>query len=465
MRARVLVVEDREPARTRLASEMTRRGLAAVGAYTVEQALAALEADSPDVMIACHAAPNLDAHELCRQLVTAHSDVPAIVISAAATLDGAVEALRARASDYITDPDDVGKAVDAVERAIERRALRGQLQQLRSMPKADGLFAELVGASATMCRLRERLERICDSDATVLITGESGTGKEVVARALHSHGRRRHGPFAALSCAAIPPNLLESELFGHTKGAFTDASAQRSGLLVKANGGVLFLDEVASLPLAIQPKLLRALQERRVRPLGQSVEVSFDVRVVAATGVELSAEVAAGRFREDLFYRVNVLQIALPPLRERGYDVLLLAQHFIEKHASRAGARILGLTPGAAGALLAHPWPGNVRELENSIEAAVALARYDHITEDDLPEGIRPPLGGAAHERAPTTTLAPLDAVESEHIAHVLRSVGGNKTAAARAARARSEDAVPKAQTLRVGRARGAAELTLASFL
>jgi two-component system response regulator HydG len=266
----------------------------------------------------------------------------------------------------------------------------------------------------------------------VLITGESGTGKEVVARALHRRGRRKNGPFVAVNCAALPETLLESELFGHARGAFTDARSARSGLFVQANGGTLFLDEITEMPLALQPKLLRALQERVVRPLGGEGEVPFDVRLVTATNRDLETAVEEGRFRGDLFFRVNVIHVPLPPLRARGGDILLLAQRFLGEYGARSSKQVTGLSPQAAERLLAYSWPGNVRELENCIERAIALAQHDHILPDDLPEKVR------AYRRSHVLVasddpaeLVPLEEVERRYILRVMEAVGGNKSQAA----------------------------------
>jgi len=266
----------------------------------------------------------------------------------------------------------------------------------------------------------------------VLVTGESGTGKELVARALHKRGRRSGGPFVAINCAAVPESLLESELFGHVRGAFTDACAARTGLFVQANGGTLLLDEIGELPLSLQPKLLRVLQERAVRPVGGDAEIPCDVRLVATTNRDLEAAVAEGTFREDLYFRINVIQIEMPPLRARGSDVLLLAQHFIERYAGGAGKRVVGLSPEAAERLLAHDWVGNVRELQNCMERAVALARSERVALEDLPEKLR----RRHRSRVPVgaddpSALVPLEEAERRHILHVMETVQGNKTVAA----------------------------------
>jgi two-component system response regulator HydG len=265
-----------------------------------------------------------------------------------------------------------------------------------------------------------------------LIVGETGTGKELVARALHRASRRRDKPFVAVNCAAVPESLLESELFGHVKGAFTDAKAARKGLFVQADGGTLLLDELGTLPLTMQAKLLRALQERKVRPVGGDEEVAIDVRILAATNADLEEAAQQGSFREDLLYRINVVAIDLPPLRMRGNDVLLIAQHFLRQFSERSHKRVLGISSGAAMRLLAYPWPGNVRELQNCIERAVALTSYEQITAEDLPDKVRD------HQQTrlvvfgdDPSEMLPLDQIERRYILQVLDAVGGNKKLAA----------------------------------
>ena len=294
-------------------------------------------------------------------------------------------------------------------------------------------LARLAGTSAAMARLRARAARVLPTAVPVLIQGETGTGKELLARAIHAGGPRRHRPFVPVNCGALSAELIDAELFGHERGAFTGAIARRLGRAAEADGGTLFLDEIAELPLGLQPKLLRALQERVVRPVGSDVEVPFDVRLVTATNRDLESAVAAGRFREDLFYRINVVNLALPPLRSRGNDVLLLAQHFLSRYAERSGKSVVGLSAPAAERLLAYDWPGNVRELQNCIERALALTQYDHLAVDDLPEKIR------AHRReyvvvasTDPAELASMEEVERRYVARVLEAVAGNKTLAAR---------------------------------
>jgi DNA-binding NtrC family response regulator len=295
---------------------------------------------------------------------------------------------------------------------------------------------ELLGESPALERVREQILRVADLDTSILISGESGTGKELVARALHRQSRRCRGPFVAINCATLPENLLESELFGHVRGAFTDARESRRGLFVEASGGTLFLDEIGELPLTLQPKLLRVLEERRVRPLGSGQEIDCDVRILAATHRDLSEAVREGGFRTDLYYRLNVIQLELPPLRARGNDILLLAQTFIAEFAGRFGKSVTGLAEPAAARLLAYPWPGNVRELRNVIERALALTRHDRITVEDLPEHLRQPsnnlpVPGSSVDDGPLALL-PLAEMEQRYIDRVLNQVQGNRTLAAR---------------------------------
>jgi two-component system response regulator HydG len=296
--------------------------------------------------------------------------------------------------------------------------------------ESDG---DLMGRSAAMADVMDLVARVSSADATVLITGESGTGKEVVARVIHRRSRRRGGPFIAVNCAAVPETLLESELFGHARGAFTDAKAPHVGLFSRAEGGTLLLDEIGDMPLSLQPKLLRVLEDRTVRPVGGREEQRVDVRLLASTNRDLESAIEEGRFREDLYYRINVVQIALPPLRARAADILPLAQHFVEVVARREEKPMVGISRGAAERLLAYPWPGNVRELRNSVERAVTLARHDQIAVDDLPEKVRDhkPSHVVVSSDDPSE-LVSLEEVERRYIRHVMEIVSGNKSAAAR---------------------------------
>jgi two-component system response regulator AtoC len=319
--------------------------------------------------------------------------------------------------------------VAAVSRAVQHRKLVAEVHRLRALPH---LGAEpLIGESAAIKAVKELLLQICDSDATVLITGESGTGKERAARALHSLGPRADRPFVAMNSAAMPANLLESELFGHVRGAFTDAARARPGLLAAAEHGTVFLDEIGDMPLSIQSKLLRALQERRFRPVGSDTELPLKARLIAATNRNLEHDVPAGRFRQELYYRINVIQISMPPLRERTEDILPLAQHILVRVAERIDKAVTGIAPAAAEKLIEYAWPGNVRELENCIERAVLLTSFSDITVDDLPDRVRMQHGGeAGHgEREDLVTLAEM---KRRYLRHVISTVRGNKSRAAR---------------------------------
>lgn len=367
-----------------------------------------------------------DPFEACRQIRDTGLASQVIVLAEGASLRDALGALRAQATDFVPNGDDPEAVVERISAVLEERALARELGRLRASPSEVAHVTDLIGESPAMVQLRKRLERVVASDVTVLVTGESGSGKEVVARHIHARGSRRDQPFVAVNCSCIPRHLLESEFFGHVKGAFTDATRDRLGLLVQASGGSIFLDEIGDMPLELQAKLLRALQQRTVRPLGHTREVPFDARVIAATGKNLEREVMEGRFREDLYFRLNVLQVRVPPLRERARDVLLLAQHFIHR-ASSTSRPIVGLTPGAARALLAHSWPGNVRELEHCIVAAMANARHDHIRAADLPADLQPERVTPSQDEL---ELLPLSAVEQSYILSVLKSVGGNRARA-----------------------------------
>ncbi|MBK9070626.1 MAG: sigma-54-dependent Fis family transcriptional regulator [Myxococcales bacterium] len=371
--------------------------------------------------------------ELCVELHARHPSLPVIVLTGQQSIEVAVAALRAGAYDFVTKPLIVDAVIAAVKRASEWRRQRADLSRLRQEVDAVRPIDGLIGESPAIRRVSELIRRVAQSDATVLITGESGTGKELVARAIHAAGPRVDKPFAALNCGAVPEQLLESELFGHVKGAFTDARRDRAGLFVQAGDGTVFLDEIGEMPLAMQVKLLRVLQERVVRPVGSDVDVPFVARVVCATNRDLETDVVEGRFREDLYYRVNVVQVEVPPLRERAGDVLMLAQHILNKIAGRTGRQIAGFEPEAARKLLAYDWPGNVRELENTIERAVALTQHVEISSADLPSKVcdyKPNhLTIAGDDTSELMTLAEL---QGRYVQRVLATVGGNKSKAAK---------------------------------
>ena len=432
-KGRILVVEDEREMRALLEKGLARRGFIPTVLGRADEAFPLLEAEDFDTVLTDLRMPGMDGLALCERVALNRPDIPVVVVTAFGTLETAVAAIRAGAYDFVTKPVDVDALVLVLERAVQHRALREEVRRLRVAlgdVTADG---GVVGESQALRRVYEMIDRVADSDASVLITGESGTGKEVAARALHARGRRHNGPFVAINCAAMPEQLLESELFGHARGAFTDAKAARTGLFIKANGGALFLDEVGELPLALQPKLLRALQERTVRPVGGDTEVPFDARIVAATNRDLELAVEEERFREDLYYRLNVIGLELPPLRARGNDVLLLAQRFLAHFAARSGKRVVGLSAAAAQRLVAYAWPGNVRELQNCIERAVALTAYEELTVEDLPERIRDYRAPSnASQGGDPSELVSLEEMERRYIQRVLDTVGGSRTLASR---------------------------------
>ena len=429
----MLVVDD-DPALTELvATTLSASGYETVSARSVTEALEQAATRSFAAVVTDIQMPGQNGLDLCKRLVGGQPGLPVIVMTGFGSMELAIAALRAGAYDFLTKPLNTDVLVAAVARAVEASSLRAEVKRLRHAVVDSHTFDELIGDSPPMRRLFELIERIAATDTTVLITGESGTGKELVARALHRRSRRAVRPFVALNCSAVPAGLMESELFGHAKGAFTDARSSHSGLFVQADGGTLVLDELGELPLPLQPKLLRALEERTVRPVGGTAEVPYDVRLVCATNRDLETAVEDGRFREDLYYRINVIHVPIPPLRERGRDILLLAQHYIDRFAATPGNEVVGPTTSAAERLLTYAWPGNVRELRNAIESATALARHDRITLDDLPERIR--------RFRPTELVVPLDdtqslqtmeEVERRYILRVLETLAGNKRQAAR---------------------------------
>jgi two-component system response regulator HydG len=433
MSRRVLVVDDDTAMCGMLEAHLSRRGYAVTTRAVASEAFELLRSSDFDAVVTDLQMRGLNGLELCERVVSDRADIPVIVITAFGSLELAIAAIRVGAYDFVPKPFEIEQLCIALDRAIQHRNLRDEVKRLRDAASGPLRFDDIIGDSVAMRRVFELLRRVSESDATVLITGESGTGKELVAQALHRRSRRPEGPFVPINCAAVPEALLEAELFGHVKGAFTDAKGTRPGLFLQATGGTLFLDEIGEIPLVLQPKLLRALQERRVRPVGGDTEVAFDARIVAATNRDLESAVAEGRFREDLFYRINVIHIELPPLRGRATDVLLLAHHLVTHFAETSGKRIRGLSAVAAERLVNYSWPGNVRELQNCVERAVALAQYDEIVVEDLPEKIR--TYRSSHVVVASddpSELVSMEELERRYIARVLEAVGGNKSLAAR---------------------------------
>ena len=433
MAGRILLVEDDEDAAGLLRDALQRRGFAVRAVNTWAEAAQVAADNEWDVVITDVHLGEMTGIDLCKRLAEERPDVPVVVITGHGSLETAIAAIRAGAYDFIPKPIAVDSLVLTLNRAIHHRHLKSEVRRLREVVDRHHRLGDIIGDSPVIRRVFDLIERVADSDASVLITGESGTGKELVARAIHARSSRGSAPFVAVNCAAMPAALLESELFGHVRGAFTDARQARQGLFLQASGGTVFLDEIGELPLEMQAKLLRVLQERKVRPVGGDTEVPWSARVLTATNRDLESEIEAGRFRSDLFYRINVVHIALPPLRARREDILPLAQHFLKKHAAGGSKQVVGISSPAAQKLVDYVWPGNVRELENCIERAVALTCMSEIGLMDLPDKVR---DHKAHQIVINTEniedLVPLAEMEQRYIRQVLAAVRGNKSQAAR---------------------------------
>jgi DNA-binding NtrC family response regulator len=430
---RVLIVDDDRALCETLEIALSKREFRCTSRTSARDALLATADAEFDVVVTDLNMREISGIELCERLVANRPDVPVIVLTGFGSLETAVAAIRAGAYDFIAKPVQTDALVIALDRAIKHRHLRDEVRRLREEVGRTNRFDELIGQSPIMKTVHDLLARVAASDASVLITGESGTGKEVVARALHARSARAHRPFVAINCAAMPEALLESELFGHVRGAFTDAREAHTGLFQQADGGTLFLDEIGDMPIGLQPKLLRALQERSVRPIGGRTEAACDVRIVAATNRDLELAIEEKRFREDLYFRINVIHVELPPLRARVADILPLAQHFLQQFGSRSSKSVVGISPSAAEKLVSYAWPGNVRELQNCIERAVALTRFEQLSVDDLPDKIRD--YRRSHVLLASddpTELVPMEEVERRYVRRVMEAVAGNKTAAAR---------------------------------
>jgi len=432
MQGSVLVVDDDDDAAQLMSEGLRKRGIAARAVSSGAAALEFLRDNPCDVVVTDVHMAGMTGIELCEQLKVSNRDVLSIVVTGNGELPTAVAAIRAGAFDFVTKPLKLDALAIAVSRALEHLGLKRDLLRLRETA-ASPAPSGIAGASPAIRETIEMISRVAESDVTVLITGESGTGKELVARALHDQSSRKGQPFVAINCAAMPAQLLESELFGHVRGAFTDAKESRQGLFVQAKGGTVFLDEIGEMPMEMQVKLLRVLQERKVRPVGADEEVPVKARVVTATNRNLDHEVEEKRFRQDLYYRINVVAISVPPLRERQDDILMLAQLFLTRIAKRMNKGVKGISQAAGRRLLDYDWPGNVRELENCMERAVAICRLDEITIEDLPAT----LVDEAPETAVLSALSPdelitIDEMTQRYVRKVLAMSNGNKTHAAK---------------------------------
>ena len=432
MASSILIVDDEARLAEVLAVGLEGRGFETAFVCSADAALGHVATQRVDLVLTDLRMPGLSGQELLRRLRAGHPGLPVVVMTAYASVRDAVELVKEGAFDYVAKPFDLDDVVTTIQRALHVQQVESENQRLRQELEGRHDFSNLVGHSPVFQEALQQVAEVCESRATVLLQGPSGTGKELFARAVHYNSDRRKRGFVAVNCAAIPETLLESELFGHVKGAFTGAIANRDGRFTMAHQGTLFLDEIGDMPLAIQAKLLRAIQEQCFEPVGSTRTVKVDVRIVAATHRDLRRAVEAGQFREDLFYRLNVFPITVPPLNQRTGDVPLLAQRFLQQHAASMGKRISGFSPAALAAMESYDWPGNVRELQNCVERAVIVARTGIIDLPDLPRYLfdaRMPSG--ASTRLPGDLDAELSRLEREMMLEALRQSGGVQARAA----------------------------------
>jgi two-component system, NtrC family, response regulator len=429
-KTRILVVDDEQNARTALRTILAEEGYDVAEAEDGERGLAVMTEFDPDVVLADVRMPKMDGITLVKKAKAQGLGGHFVMMTAFASIEAAVEAMKAGAENFLPKPLDVTTVLVVLEKTLEKRRLVRDAQQLREQIRERYRFDSIIGDSAELQGVFEVIKKAAPTKATILVLGESGTGKELIAQAIHQESPRRDKPFIKVNCAALSESLLESELFGHEKGSFTGAVGRKEGRFELADGGTLFLDEIGELSPAIQVKLLRVLQQREFERVGGTQTLKVDVRIVTATNRDLAQEVKAGRFREDLYYRLNVVAVTLPPLRNRKGDLPALADHFIDKYAAAYGKTIRGLAPGTLNALLSHDWPGNVRELENIVERAVVLSTGSELTADDLPQTLRGPRpqGQAMGALIPGATL---HAIEREAILRTLEMVEGSTGRAA----------------------------------
>ncbi len=427
----ILVVDDDQEMRALLCDELSELGYRVGAAASGRDALKKLGEEDFAVLLTDLRMQGMQGLELLNEAKRDHPGTNVIIMTAFGSVESAIEAMKQGAYDYVTKPVKNEELALVVEKAVRDAMLRREVQQLRRAVREDFSFHHILGKSKPMREVFDLIRRVADSQTNVLITGESGTGKELAAKAIHFNSDRRGGPFVPVNCAAIPEALLESELFGHLKGSFTDAKGDKRGLFEEANGGTLFLDEISELPVMLQAKLLRAIQEKEIRRVGSTKAVAVDVRIIAATNLSLTDEVKAKRFREDLYYRLNVIEIRMPPLRERREDIPLLVDAFLKKCAEANRKAVKGIGESALAMLLDYPWPGNVRELENVIERAVTLARGEKVMPEDLPPAVHGSRGDRKVIDDAADRTLPLEEVEKEYILRILDKTGGNKYQAA----------------------------------
>ncbi len=433
MNSHVMVVDDEPSMVDLLVTDLKMRGYKVSGFTSANLAADALTSTEAQVVLTDLNMPGMTGLQLCERIVANRPDIPVVVMTAFGSLETAIEAIRAGAWDFVTKPVELELLAVVINRAVQHHQLREDVRRLSEQSGAVAPFEDLIGVCHEMQHVYAQIRKVAPTNASILITGESGTGKELVARAIHKHSEHRNGPFVAINCASIPENLLESELFGHAKGAFTDARADRKGLFLQAQGGTLFLDEIGELPLGLQARLLRAMEQRTVRAVGSDKETPFDARIITATNRDLETAIEEGRYREDFYFLINVIQLDLPPLRSRGNDVLLIARDLLNHFARQMNKNVNGFQESVAERLMNYDWPGNVRELRNVIERAVALTEFEKLVVDDLPEKVRDYRQSTFRiDIDNPAELQTLEAVERNYIHRVLESVKGNRTEAAR---------------------------------
>ena len=422
---RILVVDDDEGLLHLLKMRLSAMGFQVTPCTSGQDALAVARRDIFDLAVTDLRLRGENGLDVTEELLRIHPGLPVIILTAHGSIPNAVEAMQRGAFGYLTKPFDDKELKATLEKALSQQRMSREIQRLKSLVKELYGLENVIARSPAMQRLFQQVAQVADSDATILLGGETGTGKEVLARVIHTNSRRAKGPFVALNCAAIPETLFESELFGHVRGAFTNAHGPKRGLFQSAHGGTLFLDEIVEMPLGMQVKLLRAVQEREVREVGSEHSTKVDVRILAATNRDLGEAVKAGNFRNDLYYRISVVPLLLPTLRERRDDIPLLAQHFLKLSAKRINKDIRGFTPAAMQRLMIYTWPGNVRELENAIEKAVVMSRQDMITPDLLPTS------GIAQEVPLKPLTEAKEEFEKAYLKNLLQMTGGNISRAA----------------------------------
>jgi two-component system, NtrC family, response regulator PilR len=435
-KARILVVDDEKSMRDLLSITLEKEGYDVLTAPGGELAIETLHRETVDAVITDLRMPKVDGLQVLRAAKEVSPDTAVIMITAVASTETAVEAMKLGAYDYITKPFKLDEVNLIVRNALERKRLRDENLYLRKQLETQHRFENIIGKSSRIAEVFDTIRKISDSPSTAMVTGESGTGKELVARAIHFNSFRRDKPFVSVNCGAIPEGLMESELFGHVRGAFTGAIANKVGLFSAAEGGTLFLDEITEIPALLQVKLLRAIQLREIRRVGDTKDIKTDVRLIAASNRDLEEAVQEGILREDLFYRLNVIPIQLPPLRERREDIPLLVAHFLQKFSKELGKDVRGVTPEAMTVLERYRWPGNIRELENVLERAIVLGAGDMLNVEALPESVRRerPVKGLDSVDLPDDGLdleATLDAIESRYLQRALDRTGGVQTKAA----------------------------------